>query len=191
MRPAYGRNRENRPRTSIFVGTTNDPDYLRDPSGNRRWWPVRVGNIDLEALERDRDQLWAEAAYLEAQGVPIELEMNLYPAAAELQAQRMEYDPWTDILRGVRVTDEHDGLERISTEDVFIKVGVDRERQTTGLAKRLVNVMRQLGWSGPKLIRFQDKTARGYTRKAQGQPPIEPLANPKAHRPFRDPAWRA
>ena len=62
LRLAYGRLTHEAPRHFIVVGTTNDERYLIDNTGNRRFWPVRVGDIDLEALARDRDQLWAEAA---------------------------------------------------------------------------------------------------------------------------------
>ncbi|MBK9263045.1 MAG: hypothetical protein IPM54_24985 [Polyangiaceae bacterium] len=53
-------------RQTVFVGTVNpmaDGTYpaFNDPTGNRRWWPVRCGHIDLDAIAKDRDQLWAEA----------------------------------------------------------------------------------------------------------------------------------
>jgi hypothetical protein len=48
-------------RRLLLIGTTNDPVFLSDESGSRRWLPVDVGDIDVPSIERDRDQLWAEA----------------------------------------------------------------------------------------------------------------------------------
>ena len=62
FRMPYGRTTQKFPRQCVFVGTTNDTEYLSDPTGNRRYWVITCGeDIDLEGLERDRDQLWAEA----------------------------------------------------------------------------------------------------------------------------------
>jgi Virulence-associated protein E len=65
-RPAWGHTVVDRPRRTVFCATTNEDDYLRDPTGNRRWWPVAISRIDLDGVARDRDQLWAEAAFAEA-----------------------------------------------------------------------------------------------------------------------------
>ncbi len=63
FRPPYGRTRVDHPRTTVFVGTTDQCEYLNDPEGNRRYWPVRVTQCDFKALSRDRNQLWAEAVF--------------------------------------------------------------------------------------------------------------------------------
>ena len=71
-RLAYGHKNTRVPRQFVIIGTTNETDgYLRDATGNRRFWPVRVQRFDLERLRADRDQLWAEAAAIEAQGCPV------------------------------------------------------------------------------------------------------------------------
>jgi putative DNA primase/helicase len=61
FRPVYGTRVVDYPRQAIFSASTNSRDSLSDETGNRRYWPVSVGAINLEALRKDRAQLWAEA----------------------------------------------------------------------------------------------------------------------------------
>jgi len=62
-RVPYGVATESHPRCAVMVGTTNKSDWMTDPTGNRRYWPVPVGKIDIDRLKADRQQLWAEAVY--------------------------------------------------------------------------------------------------------------------------------
>ena len=60
-RPLYREYETTYARRCLFIGTTNDDEFLGDPTGERRWLPVRIkGKVDVEAIKRDRDQLWAE-----------------------------------------------------------------------------------------------------------------------------------
>jgi predicted P-loop ATPase len=100
-RPAYGRRPARVPRQFIGAATTNKTDYLTHEE--RRILPVRIKRFLLEALRRDRDQLWAEAAHYEAQGEPITLPENLWAEAANVRKDRRRENPscrsWRNILR--------------------------------------------------------------------------------------------
>jgi predicted P-loop ATPase len=98
IRPPFGKRRMDFPRTALFLGTTNFRDYLNDPTGNRRYWPVLVKQCDFEALERDRDQLWAEALFM----YEFAPEILCLDGQADLQASRIQE------IR--RMEDEGDGM---------------------------------------------------------------------------------
>lgn len=75
-RPAYGRTVEVYPRQCIFVGTTNEPDFLLDPTGNRRFIPIdshpeRATKSIFDDLDNEVDQLWAEAYQIYLAGRPL------------------------------------------------------------------------------------------------------------------------
>lgn len=170
-RPAYGRFLQSQPRTCIFVGTTNEDEYLRDNTGNRRFLPVKTGDIDLDALIADRDQLWAEAAYYEAQGESITLPQELWDEAAAIQKSRVEHDPWIDILMNISA-ERVNGHFRITPAEIFQEyLLLPKEKWTNALSKRLAAAMRQLGWEGPGPARYPSGMRRAYTKPI---PPGEP-----------------
>ena len=87
------------PRQCAFAGTVNHSTYLRDETGGRRFWAVACGRIAVEALARDRDQLWAEAkAMFDAGSVWWLDTAELIQMASDQQTERYEGDPWEDVI---------------------------------------------------------------------------------------------
>ena len=84
------------PRQCVFFGTTNDEEFLRDRTGNRRFWPVKVGGLvskDLfSELEPELPQVWAEAKQKFADDEPLYLDTRLNDMAIEQQAEHTERD---------------------------------------------------------------------------------------------------
>lgn len=70
FRPSYGRNIVRLPRQTVIVGSTNEAEFLTDHTGSRRFWPVQIGRIDIDAIMRDREQIWAEAGVRYREGEP-------------------------------------------------------------------------------------------------------------------------
>src|SRR5208283_4621803 len=61
VRLPYARRAQALPRQCVFSGTSNDQNPFSDPTGSRRFWPVRTGKIDVVGIAAVRDLLWAEA----------------------------------------------------------------------------------------------------------------------------------
>jgi putative DNA primase/helicase len=169
-RPAWGRFVVNQPRTSAFAGTTNDQEYLLDTTGNRRWWPVTCGVIDVEALELDRDQLFAEAVSVEAEEA-LFISFDLGHEIHALQESRRAKHPWEEILGGM--TEKELGAKQVENEwRVFSShlltevLGIEPKAQTNANSKDLARAMRALGWVKKDTpIRIGKRVANGYVKK--------------------------
>jgi hypothetical protein len=188
-RPAYGHFRVDQARRCIFVGTTNDDRYLRDTTGNRRFWPLKTGTIDLPQLQHDRDQILAEAAYYEAQDESLIIPPELWGEAAIAQEERRMIDAWEDKLvevQGEIVKGEGNSWEeRISTTHVLQRLDLSPIHQTDFNAKRAAIAMRRIGWRGPKAMKFKVRTIETteqpseceiVTRRGFWRPASEPPA---------------
>jgi len=142
-RPSYGRKEVIEPHQCVFVGTTNESVYLRDKTGGRRFWPVKVGTVDIVALTRDRNQLFAEAVVLYQGGTRWwpNAEFERETIAPE-QDVRYEPDAWEDVIetflqnrsRTTMIEVARDGLH-ISTD----KIGTADQR-------RIRAALQRLGW---------------------------------------------
>lgn len=95
-RAAFGRRATPHPRQCVFIGTTNADTYLRDITGNRRFWPVKTpggnGRGSWELTKGEVMQIWAEALYYYKSGEPLYLSKELEPLAVHEQREAMEMD---------------------------------------------------------------------------------------------------
>jgi predicted P-loop ATPase len=158
-RLAYARIAMEQPRQFIVVGTTNAAVYLKDLTGNRRFWPIMVTEIDLDAVKRDRDQLWAEASMREANGESIRLAPELWDEAALEQQERTVHEPWIDQIASV--IGQREG--KILNVDAWNIVGLEPGRQTQDHNVRLGVAMKALGFQRT-LLRFDGQVSRCYVR---------------------------
>lgn len=94
-RAAYGRQTEKHPRRCVFFGTSNDNEFLKDATGNRRFWPVDVGLYPArksiwDDMPQEVDQIWAEAYMYWAMGEPLYLSKEIEAMAMEQQESHRE-----------------------------------------------------------------------------------------------------
>lgn len=161
-RPPYGREQITVPRTAVFAGTVNPDEYLNDATGARRFWPVRIGAMDIEALERDRDQLWAEVVTIYKDWVSRgakQSECLWWPTPEELaafeaaQAEREVAQPWTEAIaiwtKSERCKSIVASRGYVLSRDVAIgALDLADKDLTTGVMTSIGIIMkRELGWS--------------------------------------------
>lgn len=162
--PKYGREEVREPRQCVFVGTTNESVYLRDPTGARRFWPVTVSTIDLEALAQDRDQLLAEAMHefrAGAQWWP-DREFEAEHIAPQQEA-RYEADPWQEAIETYLRRVQPDRITAI--EILREAICIELPRIGTPEQRRVKTIMQALGWGQKKT-----ETSRFYVRPQNANP---------------------
>jgi len=167
-RRAYGRDAKSYARQCVIVGSTNDQKYLFDQTGNRRFWPVRAGTVQLDKLREDVDQLWAEAVVREAAGESIVLSEQLWEAAAELTDVRLIEDAFAAVLSDWFA----DKTGRVSMDSVKLLLGFEGGRLSPIEVQRIKAEMDRLGWE-ERTNRLHDLSQREKTQRrgfAKGTP---------------------
>lgn len=137
----YGKRAGDVPRTCIFVGTVNLEEYLKDID-NRRFWPVRSGTIDIGALRRDRDQLWAEAVRWYKRGLPWWVRPRERELFRQQQETRYVYDAIEDKIAGYIK-----GKTEVTMADLLENgMGMKPERWSLNDQQRAGRVLKRMGW---------------------------------------------
>jgi predicted P-loop ATPase len=146
-RPSYGRGEVIEPRQCVFIGTTNRATYLGDDTGGRRFWPVKVGQIDVDAIGADRDQLFAEAvsAYRSAKKWWPDGAFERDHIRAEQEA-RFEVDAWEPTIEQFLASRSRVQISEIACEALDIVAA----KTGTAEQRRIIRILTRLGWTSER-----------------------------------------
>ena len=153
------------PRRLVFIGTTNQQEFLADDTGNRRWLPIKVGRVDVEAIERDRLQLWAEGRdrFL-IDGVAWSDAERL---ARDQHQAHMISDSWEEIVREWLDQVGADGVKNaarsfLRLNDVLrFALNFDSKSITRREELRVGRVLKTIGYE-KKVVRDDDKKFKAW-----------------------------
>lgn len=172
VRPPYGRKTVNYPRGCVFFGTVNEKEYLQDDTGNRRFNPIKVGALNFAALQRDREQLWAEALFIYDMG----LEPSLYLEneainQAEVIQREKEVKDDSDLMAELiadwlRREESKPAEERTDTQKIKI-VSLFDSWGPLGRYKLDMRAQKLAGKAMKKLISYGYKSEKLHTREGK------------------------
>lgn len=174
FRAVFGRWDSRYPRQLIFVGTTNEDEFLGDPTGARRWWPVDVApeggeekppelNIDIARLSRDRDQLWAEAMAAYSAGEKWHLPLEMVRDLKAAQARYKIHDAWEEAILLWLKADPRRRSMKVSSRMVLKEaIGMKDESITKSNGDRVGGILRGLGYIRLNSCRINGVTTSGW-----------------------------
>lgn len=143
FRPPFGRCEVIEPRQCLFVGTTNKSVYLSDETGGRRYWPVKIGEISIDDLAADRDQILAEAVHAFRHGA------QWWPDASfekffikPEQEARFEQDEWEGLIANHLIGRNKVTIHQVAHDCLFF----ENKKIGTADQRRIAKIMERLGW---------------------------------------------
>lgn len=182
-RPSFGRRTRDFARQCVFVGTTNATEYLRDETGNRRFWPVRCGTVDLKAIGDDREQLWAEALarYLGKERWHVD-SLEFAKLCEVEQEERFVSDAWEAPISEWVMSRGHPDrrTDGVTTGEVLSgALSITSDKWGKADQDRAASVLRRLGWErgnqarerGQVVRRWRPRTASLVTLVTGDDPP--------------------
>jgi len=150
-RNPYGRKPVDVPRQGVFAGSVNHGTYLKDDTGNRRYWPVKVGGLSIDELRNDRDQLWAEALHEYNQGTEWWARASDKSMFEEQQEERYQGDAWETRIKQWLAAPPNEGgvlVDAVTLADVLRgALALDPSKWSQPEQQRAGRIMARIGWT--------------------------------------------
>lgn len=162
-RVPYGKTITHFPRQFVLCATTNNYEYLKDPTGNRRYWPFKSSGIDLDAIKTDREQLWAEAVNCYKNDLYVGPDADEMVMAEKAQNKRMSQDVWEDDVLAAISNMGLSAQAGFNTRAVLKEMGLPLREQDTRNARRVSNILQQNGYENT-VRRVDGKSKRIWVR---------------------------
>ena len=145
FRAPYARAPMTVPRSVVFCGTINHGGYLKDHSGNRRFWMVRCeDDINVEGIRAVRDQLWAEARVLFDNGESWHLSPEEEALMKEQHEDRLEIEPWDELIS--KWVTQH-GDQPFAVDHVLEgALGIRAASRNPNVTQRVHHILERLGF---------------------------------------------
>jgi predicted P-loop ATPase len=175
-RQPYARVGQDFPRSVVFAGSVNEDEYLKDPTGGRRFWCFQCGTIDLEGLKQNRDQLWAEAlhAYKAKESWWLDDAKTIKAAQIQQENRRVE-DPWEEKIAPFLDGKAETTIDEVLTHLETPAAGMQGPRPTIARTKadqmRAADVLKCLGWQKK---RIGDHRIRSWIKAPTDTSPPDP-----------------
>ncbi len=160
-RESYGRRTNDVPRQCVFVGTTNQEEYLKDATGNRRYWPVFCNKVDLDKLREIRDQLWAEAVFCYESGDIWWVTKDESWMFAEAQDERFVVDEWEGLIL-TWMEESQIGETATGNEILSQALKLDFGHWGKPEQMRVGAIMHRLGWRKKRLTALPKSGVRQW-----------------------------
>jgi len=193
FRPVYGRRSISCPRQCVFVGTTNEDEYIKEGQGARRFWPLQVTReIDTDALRQIRDQLFAEAMVDYRAGKPFapdsETQRSMF---RPVQSRRVIQESMIDALHDWVLEPGHDEAMKRQTNDGAFSLADAALRGLHLTAAQLtrdlqIRIGKALSALGCKRIEKRNGMSRYWYKPPARNGATSDVADRPVHNPFED-----
>jgi putative DNA primase/helicase len=148
FRPAYGRHAITIKRHVVFAGTTNESQFINDMTGSRRYWPIRVNEVNLNWVKENRNQLWAEAILAFKNGETWYLDKKLEEIRHDSSKIYRQDDPWLDPITNYLLL-QHGTITMTMVMEDGLKI--ERARMNRRDEMRISEILRELGYEKKRM----------------------------------------